>query len=377
MSRIAHIKQGRGQGKQKPLRIPIEESSEDGSSTESDLNDSSGAESSEDNEKSSSARPRMSQWVDEDDDTVVEDAAPAPRKSIKEELASLSFGAIMRAKNVLARQTQEESPSNSDASSNDTEEGDDDEDSDEQPVAGTSHSAERERVEKKHKEKRANKHAPMEMSSKRPVSRKRTVVDTSSIKYRDPRFGGAVGDFSSDHFRKDYGFLSELRTQELEAIKRDLSRAKRLLANSPAHLRDERRIEAEKLERTMKRTESTIERGNREAFECDVMLKVKRDERLKRSEGKKEWYFKKSDERKLKLKARFESMSGKEVKKRIVKKQKKLAQQDKRSRPFFGGDPKRQDEDTRGSVGGAKRRDPGRGGDGASGRPRKRRRLDD
>lgn len=43
----------------------------------------------------------------------------------------------------------------------------------------------------------------------------------------------------------------------------------------------------------MKRSESTIERGRREALERDVLSRVKRDERSKRAQGKGSWYLKK------------------------------------------------------------------------------------
>jgi ribosomal RNA-processing protein 36 len=43
----------------------------------------------------------------------------------------------------------------------------------------------------------------------------------------------------------------------------------------------------------MKRSESALERSKREAFERDVMVRIKRDERAKRSQGKGAWYLKK------------------------------------------------------------------------------------
>jgi ribosomal RNA-processing protein 36 len=54
-----------------------------------------------------------------------------------------------------------------------------------------------------------------------------------------------VGDFSADHFRKDYSFLSDVRQQELGTLKESLTRARKLLASSPVHLREERRLEVE------------------------------------------------------------------------------------------------------------------------------------
>jgi len=54
-----------------------------------------------------------------------------------------------------------------------------------------------------------------------------------------------VGDFSADHFRKDYGFLSDVRQQELGTLRESLTRARKLLASSPAHLKEDRRLEVE------------------------------------------------------------------------------------------------------------------------------------
>lgn len=49
------------------------------------------------------------------------------------------------------------------------------------------------------------------------------------------------------------------------------------------------------------------------------------------------------DERKVKLQARFESLSGKEAKRVMEKKEKKMAQKEKKSRPFAAGSRDRGD----------------------------------
>lgn len=310
--------------------------------------------------------PRVSQWVDEDDEIDYEAIEPSRPRSIKDDLASLSFGALLKANKALAKEEENESGSDESASS------DSSDDEDEEPVAETSKAGE---TLRKPKEKRANKHAPMEMSSKRPVSRKRMVVEVTPIKYRDPRFGDAAGEFSADHFRKDYTFLADVRSQELETLKQNLSRAKKLLASSPAHLREERGREVEKLERAVRRTESTIERSKREAFERDVLLKAKREERERRLQGKKAWYMKKADQKKMTLEAKFESMSGKEAKKAMEKRQKKMAQKDKRSRPFFGAVSSQRVSASAGVVGAGGTKHRSRIG--GESRPKKRRRIDE
>jgi ribosomal RNA-processing protein 36 len=62
---------------------------------------------------------------------------------------------------------------------------------------------------------------------------------------RDPRFGEANGEYSADHFLKNYDFLSQVRQGELATVKESLARAKKLLASSPAALREERQMEVD------------------------------------------------------------------------------------------------------------------------------------
>lgn len=44
---------------------------------------------------------------------------------------------------------------------------------------------------------------------------------------------------------KNYDFLSQVRQEELATIKESLAKAKRLLASSPAALREERQLEVD------------------------------------------------------------------------------------------------------------------------------------
>ncbi|PVF98911.1 DUF947-domain-containing protein [Serendipita vermifera] len=291
------------------------------------------SENDEESQSSEGAEgPRMSQWIGDDEDENYDNSdVPEPeaiKQAIMSDLASLSFGALLKARRALAKQAADDSSTSS--ASMDEDPSEDSEDDEEKDRNGAGSFALQEKPERKPIEKRANKHAPMEMSSKRPVSRKRMVVE----KHRDPRFGDAFGEYSADHFRQNYEFLSNARSDELEMVKNDLKKARKLLASSPVHLREDRQAEVERLERTMKRIESAIERSKREAFEREVITKVKHEEKTKRAAGKKEWYLKKGDEKRVKLQARFESMSGKEAKKAIEKKQKKIAQREKKSRPF-------------------------------------------
>jgi ribosomal RNA-processing protein 36 len=81
--------------------------------------------------------------------------------------------------------------------------------------------------------------------------------------------------------------LTELRT-----LRENLKRARKLLAASPRHLREERGVEVEKLERAVKRAESSVNRDKQEKIQENALNKAKEEEKQKRKQGKGEWYMK-------------------------------------------------------------------------------------
>jgi len=144
-------------------------------------------------------------------------------------------------------------------------------------------------------------------------------------------------------------------------LRENLKRARKLLANSPRDLRPEREREVGRLERAVKRGESTVNQDRREKVETEALQKVAREEREKRQHGKTGWWMKScertlclesffvfffpyqfffsiAEKKELLTKARYEdiaSTGGKRaVKKAIEKKQKKIGQKEKKSRPF-------------------------------------------
>lgn len=108
---------------------------------------------------------------------------------------------------------------------------------------------------------------------------------------RDPRFS-SVGEFSSDAYKKNYQFLTDIRQSELSVLKDNLKRARKLLLSSPRDQREEREAEVLRLERTLKRAESSVNRDKREEIERNAMDKVMKEEKQKRKKGKKTWYLK-------------------------------------------------------------------------------------
>ena len=108
-----------------------------------------------------------------------------------------------------------------------------------------------------------------------------------------------AGDFDSKLFRRRYGFLSEMHKEELTVLRDNLKRARKLLTSSPRDLRSQRAQEVEKLERALKRAESTVNRDKREKIEEDALSQVAHEEREKQKHGKKAFYMKNGKSRTL------------------------------------------------------------------------------
>ncbi|KAK4688673.1 ribosomal RNA-processing protein 36, partial [Tremellales sp. Uapishka_1] len=210
--------------------------------------------------------------------------------------------------------------------------------------------------------KREHKHAPMAMSSKKQVSRMRQVVDVKKVERRDPRFNSlSAGQIDPHLHAQAYDFLPTLAKTELAQLKVAVGVAAKAERTCTWAEKPARTAERERLEADLGKLRTRLERTERDRREREVLAKAKKEEWDKRKEGKGGWYMKKSEQRDLLLKSRFESLEaqgGKSaVKKSIEKKQKKIAGKEKKSRPYFGN-----------SQGGG---EGGASGDG----PRKRRRA--
>jgi ribosomal RNA-processing protein 36 len=84
---------------------------------------------------------------------------------------------------------------------------------------------------------------------------------------------------------------------ELEVLRDNLKRARKLLASSPRHLHSEREAEVERLALAVKRTESSINRDKREKVEQEALSAITKEERNKRQKGKKAFWLKKGGSR--------------------------------------------------------------------------------
>ncbi|KAH9050445.1 hypothetical protein EDB84DRAFT_374569 [Lactarius hengduanensis] len=248
---------------------------------------------------------------------------------MQDAMTSLSFGALRKAQRTLDRIDDE---------SDSVDESD--------PSLSTDHESKPESEKKRVKEPnragatpaRKNKHAPTEVTSKRPVSRRRTVVEVQKMDVRDPRFSQLSGGFDATKFRSHYNFLSDMRQGELKTLRENLKRARKLLASSPRDLRPEREAEVERLALAVKRGESSVNKDKREKVEQEALGAIAKEERDKRQEGKKAYWLKNAEKKKLLLKARYDAAAvegGKRAVKKIVqRKRRKLSQKETKSRPF-------------------------------------------
>lgn len=134
----------------------------------------------------------------------------------------------------------------------------------------------------KRKLKRLSKHAPQEVSAKKPVPRFREVVEVPKIVRRDPRFESLSGKFDDTQFRKNYRFLNEYREQEIKQLKEQIGKA-----------RDP--IEVAKLKKECQSLESKHNAAKKKEFEKNVIKEAERAEREQVKQGKKPFYLKKGE----------------------------------------------------------------------------------
>lgn len=170
---------------------------------------------------------------------------------------------------------------------------------------------------------RANKNRPMEMSSKKPVSRFREVIQVPKKVVRDPRFETLCGKFDDEGFKKRYSFLyqNELPAEK-EEIKKQLKKAK-----DPAVV-DELKTQMEWIDKQLK---SAVTKCN----DKEILAEHKKREKEAAKQGKRPYYLKKSEIRKQKLIEKYNELkaSGK-LESFIEKKRRKNAAKDHRYMPY-------------------------------------------
>lgn len=175
--------------------------------------------------------------------------------------------------------------------------------------------------------KRQNKNQPMEISSKRPVSRKRRVIESdSSSKSRDPRFDPLCGNYKKNEFDQRYGFLDQYKKSEIQMLKTSLKKEKNV-------------EEKERLNKLLNSMQSQLGEKKRKEKEQEVKRSWRKKEEERVKHGKKPFYLKKSEMRKMELIQKYEDIkaqdgnSSAKLDKLIEKRRLKHAQKHHKSIP--------------------------------------------
>lgn len=164
---------------------------------------------------------------------------------------------------------------------------------------------------------RTSKHAPQEQSSKKPVSRRREILQDNRRKARDPRFDPLMGAVDEEKMRRAYAFLDEYRDSEITDLKAQIRKAKDM-------------GEKESLKRQLLSMESK-KKAQKKRDEADDLLRQHRNkEKELVAQGKQPFYLKKSEQKQQLLTNRFADMSKGQVDRAIERKRKKMAGKEKK-----------------------------------------------
>ncbi|XP_060172327.1 uncharacterized protein LOC132603327 [Lycium barbarum] len=173
------------------------------------------------------------------------------------------------------------------------------------------------------KNSRANKNRPMEMSSKKPVSRFREIIQVPKKATRDPRFESLTGQLDVERFKKRYNFLYE---DNLPAEKEELK--KQMRKSNDAE-------EISELKSRISWIDKQLKSAGTKHTEKEILQEHKKKEREAAKQGKQPYYLKNSEIQKRKLIEKYKELeaSGK-LEAYIEKKRRKNASKDHRFLPY-------------------------------------------
>lgn len=98
----------------------------------------------------------------------------------------------------------------------------------------------------------------------------------------------AAGEFSTEKYQNNYGFLSDTRRNELNTLKETLKRTRKMTSLSPG----DRAREVQRLELAVKRMESLVNRDRQDKIQMEALHKAKKEEREMQKQGKQGWWMK-------------------------------------------------------------------------------------
>lgn len=167
---------------------------------------------------------------------------------------------------------------------------------------------------------RSSKHAPAELSSKKAVSRRREVVQFRRLDHRDPRFEPLSGPTDEAQLKKNYSFLEIYRDSEIAELRAAVLNSR----------------DADSLEKLKKALQSMESRKKTEATkdQAQAVLRVYRaKEKELVMQGKKPFYLKRGEQKRLALVERFEGLKDKQFDKVVERRRKKKTTRERRGMP--------------------------------------------
>mmetsp|Transcript_3993 Transcript_3993/g.4425 ORF Transcript_3993/g.4425 Transcript_3993/m.4425 type:complete len:304 (-) Transcript_3993:699-1610(-) len=258
------------------------------------------------------ARDELSDADDNDMNSISFGALNAAQRKLEHKAATNKGGKTQKKK---GRGDSNDSDSDSDSDGSD-EEGDFFETSDNEDSPNTNKKDNLNRKNgRKEVQKKKNKHAPSEASSKRPVSKIRDIGGLENkTMYRDIRFDPAYGKANLDEVRKNYSFLDDYRQQEVQEMEQVLKKDKNLS-----------QFNKQKLEFKIQSLKSRLDTLNNRDLENKILSEHKKEQLAKFKSGKQAnpFFLKKSDKRKLIQKAKFDNMKASQREKVMERKRKR------------------------------------------------------
>ncbi|KAF2655707.1 DUF947-domain-containing protein [Lophiostoma macrostomum CBS 122681] len=168
---------------------------------------------------------------------------------------------------------------------------------------------------------RSSKHAPGVQSSKRAVTRRRNIVEVKKPVSRDPRFDNVAGPPPDENtLKKRYAFLDDYKASEMGELKAAIKKTKN-------------EDDKEKLKRKLLSMESQKKAQDAKDQQQEVIREHKKKEKELVKQGKTPFYLKKSEQKKLALIDRFQSMKGKQRDRAIERRRKKVTAKERKNIP--------------------------------------------
>lgn len=229
-----------------------------------------------------------------------------------DDISNMSFDSLNQAQKKLQLRQESESESESDSDNSDEDSG-----SIQRPQKK---GFQRDNNSKTQKKK--NKHAPAETSSKKPVSKIRSIEGlnpkySGTSLHQDPRFDAALGKADIHETRKNYAFLDEYRQNEINDLKK-LMNDKKAFNKLSFH-------EKQETEHRLQSLKSRLDTLKNRDLQHKILDDYKKDQFQKFKSGKQSspYFLKRSEQRKLLQKAKFESMKPSQVEKVMERKRKR------------------------------------------------------